>query len=179
MKDTLSSVHRSAFILSFRIVRILQLSSARTRGGGERHFADLVGALTTRGHEVFVALAPSAPLRTELTRTPADKIITLPLRNALDLPSARALARFVRAHAIEIIHAHLGRDYPLAALAAARTGARLVITRHVPFRLSRVHKFVLARVARVIAVSGPVAAGLRAQKIFPADRITVIPNGID
>ena len=160
-------------------MRILQLSSARTRGGGERHFVDLVGALAARGHEVHVALAPGTPLSAALKHLPAPHIITLPLRNALDLPSARALARFVRANEIEIVHAHLGRDYPLAAFAAARGRARLVITRHVPFQLSRLHRFVLARVARVIAVSGPVAAGLRAQKIFPADKIAVVPNGID
>ena len=159
-------------------VRILQLSSARTRGGGERHFADLVGALIARGHEVCVALAPGTPLSAELKHLPATRVLTLPLRNALDLPSARALARFVRAQHVEIVHAHLGRDYPLAAF-AARGRARLVITRHVPFPLSRLHRFVLARVARVIAVSGPVAAGLRAQKIFPADKIAVVPNGID
>ena len=159
-------------------MRILHISSARTRGGGERHFVDLVNALAARGHEIFVALAPGAPLHAELQHLPAAQILTLPLRNALDLSSARALARFVRAQRVEIVHAHLGRDYPLAAF-AARGRARLVITRHVPFRLSRLHKFVLARVARVIAVSGPVAAGLRAQKIFRADKITVVPNGID
>jgi len=161
-------------------VRILQLSSARTRGGGERHFADLTNALAARGHEIYAALAPASPLSAELSRLPAPHVITLPLRNALDAPSAAALARFVRTHEIEIVHAHLARDYPLAAFAVRRArGARLVITRHVPFAMSRLHRLALANVARVIAVSGPVAKGLRAQKIFPAGKIRVVPNGID
>lgn len=161
-------------------MRILQLSSARRLGGGERHFADLANALAARGHEVYAALAPTSSLRAELTALPAEQIITLPLRNALDLSSAHALARFLRTREIEIIHAHVARDYPLAAYAARRArGARLVITRHVPFPMSRLHRLVLANVARVIAVSGPVAQGLRAQNIFPAARIRVVANGID
>jgi glycosyltransferase involved in cell wall biosynthesis len=161
-------------------VRILQISSARTFGGGERHFADLTNALAARGHELYVALAPASPLRAELDRIPDTRILTLPLRNALDAPSAFALARLIRAARIELVHAHLARDYPLAALAARRApAARLVLTRHVPFALKRLHRFALANVARVIAVSGAVAEGLRARGIFPADKIRVVPNGID
>ncbi len=161
-------------------MRILQLSSARTFGGGERHFADLCNALTAGGHEVHAALAPASPLRAELKLSPTAQLITLPLRNAFDVGSARALARFVRAQQIEIVHAHVARDYPLAAFAVRRaSNARLIITRHVPFALNRLHKFALANAARVIAVSGPVAEGMRARKIFPTDKIRVVPNGIN
>ena len=44
-------------------MRILQISSARAFGGGERHLADLARGLSERGHELFAALAPSSPLR--------------------------------------------------------------------------------------------------------------------
>lgn len=161
-------------------MRILQISSARTFGGGERHFADLANALTARGHEVHAALVPASPLPAALQLAPTAQLITLPLRNALDVPSARALARFVREQQIEIVHAHVARDYPLAAYAVRRAPrARLVITRHVPFALNRLHRFALANVARVIAVSAPVAENIRARKIFPAAKIRVVPNGID
>jgi glycosyltransferase involved in cell wall biosynthesis len=161
-------------------LRILQINSARTFGGGERHFADLTNALAARGHEVYAALAPASPLRAELANLPAARVFTLSLRNALDVPSALALARLIRAERIELVHAHLARDYPLAALAVRRApAARLVLTRHVPFPLKRLHRIALANVARVIAVSGPVADGLRARRVFAADKIRVVPNGID
>lgn len=161
-------------------MKILHLSSARALGGGERHLIELTQALSRRGHDVHVALRPVSPLRERLATLPAQNIAALPLRNALDIKSALGLARIVREHRIEIVHAHMARDYPLAALAAARnTGARLIITRHVLFPLKRLHRFTLARVARVIAVSEPVAQALRAQKIFPARKITTVPNGID
>ena len=161
-------------------MRILQISSARTFGGGERHLADLARGLSERGHEVFAALAPSSPLPGELDPARPRGVFTLPLRGALDLASASRLARLARRHEIEIIHAHVARDYPLAALASRLAPrARLVVTRHVLFPLGRAHRRALANVARVIAVSESVARSLRAQKIFPADKIRVVANAVD
>ncbi|HEY6188169.1 MAG TPA: glycosyltransferase family 4 protein [Pyrinomonadaceae bacterium] len=162
-------------------MRILHVSSARALGGGERHLADLANALATRGHDVYAALAPQSPLRAELSRLPARNVHTLPLRNALDVPSARELARLVRRSKIEIVHAHMARDYPLCSYAARRNGsARLVITRHVLFPLNRLHVFTLSGVARVVAVSQGVARALQQQRrIFPEGKIIIIPNGID
>jgi glycosyltransferase involved in cell wall biosynthesis len=161
-------------------LRILHISSARSLGGGERHLVDLALALSRRGHDVHVAVRPGSPLHEQLNALPAGNIITLPLRNALDLKSALGLARVIRERRIEITHAHMARDYPLAALATRRAPvARLIITRHVLFPLKRIHALTLSRVARVIAISEPVARALGAQKIFPARKISVVPNGID
>lgn len=161
-------------------MRILHLSSARSLGGGERHLADLAGALSRRGHEVYAALPPRSPLRDELTSLPAENIFTLRLRNALDVGSALELARHIRDHQIEIVHAHVARDYPLAALAVRRASpAKLIITRHVLFRLNKLHAVTFRQARRVIAVSQAVGRSLAAQKIVPARKITVIPNGID
>ena len=161
-------------------MRILQINSARTLGGGERHFSDLANALAARGHEVFAALRPGSSLRERLTRLPEANVFELPLRNAADLPTARRLARIARERGVEIVHAHLARDYPVAALAArGAKGARLVVTRHVPFRMSALHRLTLSNVARIIAVSEGVARGLRESRVFPAERIRVVPNGVE
>jgi glycosyltransferase involved in cell wall biosynthesis len=160
-------------------MKILQICSARQFGGGERHLADLANGLARRGHDVFVAVIPASPLLAELSAVPKRNIVELPMRNSLNVASALKLARFVRRHEIEIVHAHVARDYPLAALATRRAGARLVLTRHVLFPLNRIHKLTLRRTARVIAVSHAVAVGLRAQGIFDANKIICIHNGID
>ncbi len=159
-------------------MKILQLSSAKAFGGGERHLADLANALAARGHEVHAALRPESPLISELAGLAKENVTTLPLRNALDAVSARKLARYVREHKIEIVHAHLARDYPLAYYATRRNpGSKLIITRHVLFPLNRLHSITLSAVARVIAVSPAVKREL--EELLPAHRIVIIPNGIE
>ena len=160
-------------------MRILQICSAREIGGGERHLADLANELAKRGHEVFAALSPGSPLGKELPALNPANVIGRPMRNALNLRTAMHLARFVKEHEIEIVHAHVARDYPLAALATGRAQARLVLTRHVLFPMNPIHKLTLRRTARVIAVSEAVAEVLRAQSVFASQKITVIHNGID
>ena len=160
-------------------MKILQICSARQLGGGERHLADLANGLAGRGHDVFVAMIPSSPLLAKLSAVPKQNIVELPMRNSLNGATALKLARFVRRHEIGIVHAHVARDYPLAALATRRAGARLVLTRHVLFPLNRIHKLTLRRTARIIAVSQAVAEGLRAQNIFDQHKIVCIHNGID
>lgn len=161
-------------------MRILQISSAQSLGGGERHLSDLAHGLIDRGHELFVALRPHTALTDELGRVPKESITTLPLRNSLDVNSARQLARLVRRNDIQIVHAHMARDYPLAAYAARRNPkARLILTRHVLFPLNRLHRITLAKASRIIAVSQAVASQLRANKVAAAEKITVVLNGIN
>src|SRR2546425_6144401 len=160
-------------------MRILQVCSAREIGGGERHLVDLANGLAKRGHEVFAALTPGSPLRKELSVLDSPKIVELAMRNAMNLSTAVKLARLAREKKIEIVHAHVARDYPLAALATGRSKAQLVLTRHVLFPLNRIHKLTLRRTARVIAVSQAVAASLNSQRIFAAEKIVMIHNGID
>ena len=160
-------------------MKILQICSARQLGGGEKHLADLANGLARRGHEVYAALIPSSPLRSELSAVSKQNIVELRMRNSLTIAGAMKVARFVREHEIDIVHAHVARDYPLAALAARRARARLVLTRHVLFPLSRIHKLTLRRTTRVIAVSQAVADSLQAQGIFDPGKIVLIHNGID
>ena len=161
-------------------MRILQISSAQSLGGGERHLADLTNGLAQRGHDVYVALRPDSPLIKELAGLASKKITTLPLRNSLDAISAQGLSRLVRKNKIQIIHAHMARDYPLAAYAMrTNAAASLIITRHVLFPLSRLHRITLSRAARIIAVSQAVATRIKADAIVPTEKISVVLNGID
>jgi glycosyltransferase involved in cell wall biosynthesis len=162
------------------LLRILQISSAQSLGGGERHLADLANGLVDRGHQVFVALRPRSALNDELDRVPKQNITMLPLRNSLDVNSARELARLVRKSEIQIVHAHMARDYPLAAYAVrGNPAARLILTRHVLFPLNRLHRITFSKATRIIAVSEAVASQLRADRVAPAEKITVVLNGID
>lgn len=160
-------------------MKILQISSAASFGGGERYVADLANSLRARGHDVYAVLRPQSPLIAHL-KLDRERIKTLPLRNSLDVPSAHELARFVAQQRIEIVHAHMARDYSLAAYAARRNRhAKFIVTRHVLFQMNRLHRHTLARAHRVIAVSHAVARELTAQRIVGDGRLAVVPNGVD
>lgn len=159
-------------------MRILQLCSVTTYGGGERHLADLAQGLHALGHEVYAAAVAQSPIHGELSFLPEGNVLALKHRGYLK--NLVGLAGFMRERRIEIIHAHAARDYHLAALAvrlAAR--GRLVLTRHALFPLGRVNRYLLSPAARVIAVSHAVAESVRRVGIFEPSRIEVIHNGID
>lgn len=140
--------------------------------------------LDEHGHEIYAAVRPRSPIAREIAaRVRAAHMLELPLRNALDLKSARRLAQFITTHKVEIVHAHVARDYLLAALAVRRArlgGVRLVVTRHLLFPLNRITALIIRkRAARIIAVSEAVARVLREQNNFPAHKIRVVLNGVD
>ena len=80
-------------------MKILQVCSASEMGGGEVHVADLVRGLASRGHAIYLAVRPDSPLRGPLAGVIASWH-EMPLRNSLDLQSARAgMDEFEREHA--------------------------------------------------------------------------------
>ena len=160
-------------------MKILQISSAASFGGGERYVADLTNSLVSRGHDLYTVVRPHSPLIGHL-KLDSDKIKTLPMRNSLDVQSAHELAKFVARLGIEVLHAHVARDYSLAAYAARRNPqTKFVVTRHVLFQLSRLHRHTLSRAHRVIAVSNAVARKLRSQRIVNENQLAMVPNGVD
>lgn len=159
-------------------MKILQVCSVTTFGGGERHLADLSRALVDLGHEIYAAAVPGSPLWDELSFLPQERKLEI---SRLNYPkNVASIAKFARANGIEIIHAHAAKDYHLAALAVRLASpSKLVLTRHVLFPLKNINKPLLSSVARVIAVSQAVAESLRQNAVIEPAKITVVPNGID
>ena len=159
-------------------MRILQVCSVTTFGGGERHLADLSHALVDLGHEVYAASVPGSPLSAELSFLNKESMWQLSRRNYAK--NVASLAGLIRAHDIEIVHAHAARDYHLAALSVKLASrGRLVLTRHTLFPMKRINKLVLSGANRVIAVSQAVAKSIRQSGVVEPSKITVIHNGID
>ncbi len=147
--------------------------------------ADLINGLAGRGHEVFLAAPADSPFRGK-TGLPAENIFPVNVRSALDISAARQLAALIKTHRIEIVHAHVARDYfpvslaaRLGRLAQAAGGTKFVLTRHVLFPMKTLHRFALANVSRVIAVSKAVADQLTEERVFAPEKIVHIANGID
>src|SRR5881394_257969 len=138
-------------------MRILQVSSARNLGGGETHVLQLVEALRARGHEVFLAGRMDGPLRPDIPLSP------------LRLRSILKRERF------DIMHAHVARDYPIAAAAALGIkGLKVVFTRHLLYPVRR--NFLYKRVDGWIA---PTAQILKTLQPLKPKASVVIPNWVD
>lgn len=144
-------------------MRILQISSGTSFGGGERHVADLCQELMARDHELHLVTRPNSALADYLKKTDIS-IHTLRLAGAIDLFSAYQLAKLIIKLDIELIHAHYARDYPLVALAVKlarrkRTNGQLLpaffITRHhfLPIKGNAVYRYLLKELDYFITVS--------------------------
>lgn len=162
-------------------MKILQVCSASDMGGGEVHVADLVRSLASRGHAIYLAVRPDSPLRTPLAGVIASWH-EMPLRNSLDLQSAREIAHLVRENKIEIVHAHMGRDYFVAALACKQADdVKLVLTRHhyLPLKRGALYRWMLRDVAAIIAVSDSVRESVIERLQLPPERVRMLPNWIN
>lgn len=162
-------------------MKILQVCSAETIGGGERHVIDLTRAMIERGHQLHLAVRSQSPLMDSLGGLP---IVwhQLGLRNALDVISAQRLAAIIRREGIEVMHAHVGRDYTFCGIAARMARpVRFFLTRHHfnPIKSNAAYSWTLREAGALIAVSESVREQLLAA--FPefADKITLIPNWLD
>ncbi|HEY6329235.1 MAG TPA: glycosyltransferase family 4 protein [Blastocatellia bacterium] len=162
-------------------MRILQVCSASEIGGGEVHVIGLVRALASHGHELYLAVRPNSPLREGLAGVNVSWH-EMPLRNSLDIRSARTIAELVNDQRIDIVHAHMGRDYLVAALAERRAKqSRLILTRHhyLPMKQNAIYRWLLQDVAALIAVSRTVAKSCEERLTLDPGKVHVIPNWIE
>ena len=128
------------------------------------------------GHEVYFALRPTNEWQGRLDFLSPERFMHNSIRNSFGTFNARRIGRFVEENEIDLVHAHVARDY-LAASIACRVAkrAKLVLTRHAMVPLKPFHRFALRNVDAAIAVSPGIQDYL--ERTFPASRISLIPNG--
>ena len=159
-------------------MRILHISSAVDFGGGEKHIVDLGRGLADRGHDVYLALRPTNKWQSRVDYLSDDRIFHVSIRNSFGVFSAKRIGDFAKEHEIDIIHAHVARDYIPASIASiASKRSKFVLTRHVMFPLKPFNRFALKNLSRAIGVSPAVCEQLAT--LFPKEKVTSVPNGID
>src|SRR5262245_49744149 len=147
-------------------MRILQVNSASSLGGGETHVLQLVEALRSRGRHVLVAGRARGPLHPD---------IALPFRNSADLLTALRLRAILKRERFDVLHAHVARDYPIAAAAAWNLPEiKVVFTRHL---LRPIRRHVLYR--RVDGWIAPTSEIMRTLEPLAPKTSAVIPNWVD
>jgi glycosyltransferase involved in cell wall biosynthesis len=148
------------------------------------HVREIINGLADRGHQVrLVCPGGKAPgVRADCDPLPPGKLQHL----------AGSLSTFVksgRACKPDVVYVRGIHATVTPALAAGRLGRPLVVelngllehevkgVRRAVVRKS--HRFTLKRAARVVTVSPLLADAISARYQFPAERIDVVPNGVD
>jgi len=170
-------------------IRVVLMTDADVFAGTERHILDLAGALRRRNVDASVACPGESPLA-ERAVAIGVPVHDIPKRGRIDFAAARTLRQLAES-GVEIVHAHNGRCALAAAIGLRGTGAKLIITQHflAPARTRRrgpaaflskfIHRFILRRTSRVIAISNAVAQAALDRGDIKDSQISVIHNGLE
>lgn len=159
-------------------LRILQVNSHFDGGGADSQTLELALALRELGHDVTLAISHDARWMPRLQELGLP-FVTFPRKSFLRNEMIRDLVPAIRGKQIQIVHAHQGRDYWPAAIAARLGGARMVVTRHLMNQPKGFSRWFLLRAGEAIAVSKAVEAVLRDELSGPGRRIHQAYCGID
>ncbi len=160
-------------------MRIAQLSSMTGFYGGEVHLVALAEGLRRRGHDVRAVVRPRSALARRLGEAGLP-VVTMPLVDWYEPRGTLDLHAWLRDEGIDILHAHVPRDWYTAAVASLGLPVALVGTRHRldPIGCAPLKRPFLGRFAALVAVSEAVRAPLVAGRFLPSDRVVTVPNGV-
>ena len=158
-------------------LRIVHMVSSLQVGGMEQFVLRIANEQLRRGHKVAVIGLQGGPL--------LEQAQSLGLQ-AMALNGLRRIPRLIRVtrHLIrlrpDVVHVHNSSPLPYALLSKMRGRARVIMTRHglterIPLASSRQLRYTDA----VVAVSEAAAVALKRSRPDCADKITVIPNGVE
>jgi glycosyltransferase involved in cell wall biosynthesis len=168
-----------------RAATVLQvLPALGSSGGVERGTVEIAEAIVEAGGRAIVASAGGARAR-ELARVHAEHV-TLPLHSKNPVVMYNNIARLaalIRNENVDLIHARSRAPAWSAYFAARRTDRAFVTTFHGTYNagnfLKRHYNAIMTRGERVIAISAFIAGHLRRIYGVPANRIRIIPRGVD
>ena len=170
-------------------IKILQLSSTLVLGGAEQLLLGLARSIDRSRFELHMC---SLSVFRGNALQPDFEQLGLPLkvigaRRFYDPLAAAAIARYVRAHTIDIIHTHLSNADVVGRLVGRALGCPVVSTmQNEPRDYNRArldHRWLERATARhlatnLIAVSERIRAMFVQEWRIPAERISMIPNAV-
>ncbi|MSO91934.1 MAG: glycosyltransferase [Rhodospirillales bacterium] len=168
-----------------RFATILQvLPALGGEGGVERGTVEVAQAIVEAGGRAIVASSGGPQVR-ELARVGAQHVM-LPVASKNPLvvyKNIERLAELIQRERVDIVHARSRAPAWSAYYAARRTGRHFVTTFHGTYSrenwVKRRYNAVMTRGERVIAISAFIGGHIRQMYGVPADRIRIIPRGVD
>jgi glycosyltransferase involved in cell wall biosynthesis len=162
-----------------KIFQILEFNQFNT--GSVHQMFQAASGLRERAHEVTIISRPDETLRRKAEEHGVS-FVGLPLRNAFDLLSIRALRRLVRDQRPDVIHVHKGVAHGVALAATwGRPVGAFVVNRGVSFPLDRWNrgKYRTSRVDRVVTVCRQIKNVIVESGRLPEEKVQVVYAGTD
>ncbi len=160
-------------------MNVLHIDEQRGWRGGEQQALYLIRGLEARGHRNFRAGRPgSAFLKADAGDATC---VEAPFRGEFDPVTAWKLARAIRKHDIDVVHAHTSHAHTYACLARAVAGRGwVVVSRRVDFipRGGPLNRWKYGRPDRIVAISERIRDLLHAYGVDES-RLRVVHSGID
>jgi len=168
-------------------IKVLHIISDKNFGGGSRHVLNLISNLDS-GFEPTLISRPSPIIAKTENKI---KTYAVEMKSRIDFKAVKKIKNIIKIEKPNIIHLHSARAGILGTLAAKDSKIPIVYTEHlftntyVPhnklIHVSQIYVFrhLSKYITKVIAVSKAVKNYLVDKKMFPADKIEVIYNGIE
>ena len=169
-------------------LRLVHFTDSLEPSGVGEHIACLARELSALGHEQALVCPDTPAAGSLLERCARMGLQVYPwcVRDEHDTADYGRLVRLLRRRPYDLFHNHAGITWEgcWGTFAAAEAGTPVVCTEHLPYLITdgaqRLLKLRASRlVARTIAVSRGVARSLLERGVVPADRVSVVWNGID
>ncbi len=162
-------------------MKILHIDEQRGWRGGEQQASYLIRGLVDRGHEILYAgRRDSAFLRADHGGSP-DARIAAPFLGEWDITTAWRLARVIRRHSVDVVHAHTSHAHTHACVARTLAGrGKVVVSRRVDFvpRGSVFGRWKYGLPDRLVAISNRIADVLTEFGV-PSEKLRVVHSCID
>ncbi|HOE67392.1 MAG TPA: glycosyltransferase [Candidatus Hydrogenedentes bacterium] len=162
-------------------MNVLHIDEQTGWRGGELQASWLIKALVQRGDAVALAGKRGSPFLSADYGSPAPICIDAGFHGEIDLATAWKLARAVREHAVDILHAQTSHAHMYACLARMLAGrGKVVVARRVSFepKANPLNRWKYGMPDRFVAVSQRVADVLL-EFGLPQDKVSVVHSAID
>ncbi len=163
---------------------VLQIIPSLNSGGAEQACIDVVAGLRAAGHRAIVV--SSGGFKTREIGDLGGTHITRPVNSknpATIIANAMWLKGVMRQYKVDIVHARSRAPAWTAWMATRGTHCGFVTTFHAAYKFSnpakKLYNSIMTRADRVIAISEFIATHLRENYHIAADKLRVIPRGID